>query len=307
MYNDRMSDWYDITSVCQHAGPLRESSMLNGEFVFPPELMPILKHPIVQAVSAETREAILAERIQRYLEFTVLLETKIVNPVIAGLAVDDLGLHLPEPMQDNAFKLATEEAFHAVRARELQRWVEHETSIRLPHNYAPPFMVRLADMDSRLPADDKPILRLFAVIVSETLISSILSIIPHDHRICSQVREVVGEHAIDEGRHFAYFANVLHLCWPRLTSHQQRTVGLLIPGLIMTFLEPDCEDMASILMSHGIRAGDARRAVEDSYPRTLVESDARQSARNTLRELYNNEVLADREIWNAFRQVGLVE
>src|ERR687886_110138 len=43
--------------------------------------------------------------------------------------------------------------------------------------------------------------KVFFTVVSETLISAILSDIPHDQRVVGAVRAVIADHAEDEGRH----------------------------------------------------------------------------------------------------------
>src|SRR6185295_14101103 len=63
----------------------------------------------------------------------------------------------------------------------------------------------------------------------------IFSGIPSDPRVVMAVRELVADHAEDEGRHHAYFSRLLEFTWPRLNKAQRATIGPLLPEMVLAF------------------------------------------------------------------------
>ena len=111
---------------------------------------------------------------------------------------------------------------------------------------------------------------IFFTIVSETLISAILADIPADQRVVVAVRELVADHAQDEGRHHAYFSRLLEFTWPRLNKRQRAAIGPLLPEMILAFLEPDFVAIAGNLRACGLTAEQIDEVMTESYPPAQV-------------------------------------
>ena len=107
---------------------------------------------------------------------------------------------------------------------------------------------------------------IFFTIVSETLISSILSGIPSDPRVVTAVRELVADHAQDEGVHHAYFSRLLEFTWPRLNKAHKAIIGPLLPEMVLAFLEPDFVAIAGNLRACGLTAEQIDQVMTESYP-----------------------------------------
>ncbi len=116
---------------------------------------------------------------------------------------------------------------------------------------------------------------IFFTIVSETLISAILSGIPSDPRVVTAVRELVADHAQDEGRHHAYFSRLLEFTWPRLSKAQRALIGPLLPEMILAFLEPDFVAIAGNLRACGLTAEQIDQVMTESYPPATVSAGIR--------------------------------
>ena len=93
---------------------------------FPPELVPVAQHALVQELGADTVDRVLIQQLHTYLEFTSELEHGAVNPVAAMISRRRSGFDLPETMIEDAYKIYTDEAWHAQFSDDLGRQVAVE-------------------------------------------------------------------------------------------------------------------------------------------------------------------------------------
>jgi hypothetical protein len=138
------------------------------------------------------------------------------------------------------------------------------------------------------------------------LISATLAQIPRDAQVVSVVREVVNDHAEDEGRHHAYFASLLHALWPRLTPKQQGIIGPLLPEFIFAFLSPDYGALRYELASYGLKDATIERIFAEAYPPNLTVQSTRLAAKATLRHFEQNGVFEEPHTREAFLASGLI-
>jgi hypothetical protein len=242
----------------------------------------------------------------RYLDFTAYLEHRVVNIVASRVALGETGFDLPRDMRHDAYKLYCDEAYHALFSADLKRQVEAATGIVSAPPHMPRPLRRLKAIQSASPHEMRALIKLFFVIVSETLISATLIQIPRDGRVVSAVREMVADHAEDEGRHHAYFASLLELIWPRMSCRQQATIGPLLPELILAFLEPDRAAIRSEVARCGLEPDVVRQIVDETYPAHLVQANARSMAKATIRLFERNGVLEHSRTQESFQAAGLI-
>lgn len=250
---------------------------------FPPELVPAAQHALVQELGAETTDRILIRQLHTYLEFTSELEQGAVNPVAAMISRRRSGFDLPETMIEDAYKIYTDEAWHAQFSDDLQRQVASATGVGPSVFEEPNFFRKLKGFQLDLVPDERRLVMIFFTIVSETLISAILSDIPQDRRVVTAVRELVADHALDEGRHHTYFSRLLEYTWPRLNKAQRALVGPLLPEMIHAFLEPDFVAIAGNLRACGLTAEQTDQVMTESYPSATVRAGIRASSKATIR------------------------
>jgi hypothetical protein len=106
------------------------------------------------------------------------------------------------------------------------------------------------------------------------------------------VRNVVRDHALDEALHHAYFADVLHVIWPQLTSRQKDLVGRLFPRFMLAFLRPDLTVHRRWLNAVGFNDAEADQIIGDTYPTDQILTGIRAMAHPTI---------------NHFRQAGVLD
>jgi P-aminobenzoate N-oxygenase AurF len=193
------------------------------------------------------------------------------------------GFDLPETMVEDAYKIYTDEAWHAQFSDDLQRQVAVKTGIGPSVFEEPNFFRKLNAFQRDLGPDEQRLVMIFFTIISETLISAILSGIPSDPRVVMAVRELVADHAQDEGRHHAYFSRLLEFTWPRLNKAQRALIGPLLPEMVLAFLEPDFVAIAGNLRACGLTAEQIDQVMTESYPLENVRAGIRSASRQTIR------------------------
>jgi hypothetical protein len=299
-YRSRFDDWDRRSWV--RAKPRRQSAFAAELEYFSPELFLPLRHPSVVAAPAEVRRALLVHALYEYLEFTVRLETGPVNEVCLLLRSSGFLPWLPAQMLDDALRIYTDEAGHAEMSQSLLSDVQRETGIR-PLGTQPRFLGELERLCEAEHVTLRPLVRLFFVIVSETLITGTLTKLPTDRRVQRVVREVAADHAADEGRHHSYFRQLFGYVWPRLAEEQRARLGPLLPEMILSFLGPDEASLAATLAAVGYFPDPQRLAAE-----VVALPAARQrvldGAHPTLRMLRAGGVFADPAIATAFQARG---
>ncbi len=304
-YHSRFGAWYERATV--RTGQRRVLAAETGDCVFfPPELLPIATHPLVAGLGPAAARDIGVRRLHDYLQFTVELEATTVVPVASAIARGRSGLELPAQMCADAFKIATDEAWHAQFSYDLMAQLAEATSIEPRGAADPAFMVRLARIREQVPADLLPACELLVAVVSETLISRILSDLPHERRLPRAVREVVADHAYDEGKHHAYFRSLLQFLWPVLDGDQRRRLGPLLPGLIAAFLEPDYQAQGQALRAAGLSAAQAEQVLAECYPRQQVTQTVASAARSTVDYFAEAGALDDGGTRDSFAEAGLL-
>ena len=292
-YSSKFSSWHSRASV--RAKPRRqlEEEVPADHLYFPPELVPVAQHAIVQDLGPDTVERVLIQQLHTYLEFTSELEQGAVNPVTALISRRRSGFDLPETMIEDAYKIYTDEAWHAQFSDDLGRQVAVKTGVGPSVFEEPNFFRKLNGFKQDLTSDEQRLVMIFFTIVSETLISAILSGIPNDARVVSAVREVVADHAQDEGRHHAYFSRLLEYTWPRLNKAQRALIGPLLPEMILAFLEPDFVAVAGNLRACGLTAEQIDQVMTESYPPAMISAGIRSDSRATIKHFERVGILED--------------
>jgi P-aminobenzoate N-oxygenase AurF len=304
-YNSMFQRWNERASVRTKPARVLDAGGTDQPY-FSPELVPLLSHPLVAGVPQQVRWRILVQRLYQYLHFTTELEALAVIPVAAKISRGRAGLALPEAMRHDAFKIVTDEAWHAQFSFDLMRQVQAETGVNPHLPELPQFVDRLDAIHRRLEPDLRGLENLIFSIVSETLISTILAELPRDDRLPAGVREMVQDHAEDEGRHHAYFRSLLTYLWPALGQDQRERLGPGLPEVIFAFLEPDYGALRRVLAEAQLSAAEVEQVLAESYPRESVVADIATAAKAPVRYFSEMGALADGRTYDAFATAGLI-
>jgi hypothetical protein len=202
-------------------------------------------------------------------------------------------------MKDDALKIYVDEGGHAEMSHALTVAAEQATGVK-PLKIEPAFLKTLDQLVSREEPEFHSMIKLFFVIISETLITGTLLNLPRDERVQGAVRDLAADHANDEGRHHAYFRQVFEYVWSRLPQETRIKIGTLLPDMILAFLNPDTQSMTKMLEQFP-----ETFSLPGKIVREIVDSEAtingiKKAASPTLKMLRDNQVFTYPEILSAF-------
>lgn len=306
-YRSAFGKWDDRASVrIKPSRHFTDGQAGPQQLYFPPELVPAASHPLLaETAGSPGVNEFLVQQLYSYLSFTVDLEMSAVVPVTSDISLGRSGLDLPARMRMDAFKISTDEAWHAQFSYDLICQIESTTGVRALSNHEPSFLRRLGEIKSGLDSDGQAMSGLLFAVVSETLVSALLSDLPKDRRLPAAVREVVADHAEDEGRHHAYFKSLLYHLWPALNTRQRRVAGALVPRLIAAFLEPDYAHLARGLFACGLTTDQVAQTLEESYPDSEVQRRIRNGSVSTVRYFTDIGALDESETRDHFEEATI--
>jgi hypothetical protein len=304
-YASKFGNWENRASV-RNKPPriLMESS--PATVFFPPEAVPAVSDPLVAQRGPAVAQRLLVHSLYQYLHFTTVLEQVAVLPVTARISLDRAGVPaLPAAMRADAFKITTDEAWHAQSSHDFTERVVVVTGVPASAVVEPRFARLLARHRDGFDLADRALVDLVFAVVSETLVTSLLADLPFDRRLPEPVRALVADHAADEGRHHSYFRAFLRCLWPQLTGAQRRLIGPRVPEFVEVFLHPDLGAVRAALTASGFTAAESDTIVRRSYPPGSPVFDIASAARATVRAFREVGALEDPSTREAFLAAGL--
>ncbi|MEU5050277.1 diiron oxygenase [Streptomyces sp. NPDC021096] len=255
----------------------------RGQLFFPPALVPYLDHPLVRALPADRRRALLARHLYHYLGFTAQFETRVVNRATDRIAGGRSGLRASTATRLDAYRIYVDEGYHSLYSLDVIDQVSRASGIPpAPYDFGP-FLARLDAVGERALPDEGPLAQLLQVVVFETLITSILNDVPKDAGVLTVVRDIVRDHARDEGWHHAFFSALFRELWAQQPAPLRARVARCLPGLIRSSLLPDLRPVRASLAAAGLGPAAVADVVADSYPARRVDEDVRRASRHAVR------------------------
>lgn len=302
-YRSRFDRWDERASVRSSPAPQLEQPPRLA--LFPRRLFPVVDHPVVTARGGDVADRLLTQRLHIFLEFTVELELSVVNPICAQASRRRLGFDLPARMAADAFAIYTDEAWHAQTSSCVSRQVAARTGVQPVELGSHAFSRRLAAQRHAAPELAR-LLTLSAAIVSESLISAILTDLPRDPTVSPAVRGLVAEHAADEGIHRAYFTQLLECIWSQLDQRSRTQLAQCLPPMFAAFLSPDLEATATLLFDAGLTANEVATVVSDVHTQTRTTREIHHASRSAIESFRRVGVLDQPGAVEAFAAGGLV-
>lgn len=276
------ADWYESAGV--RGGPRRmlQEDREAGLKVFPEHLVPHLHHEGLAGLGADTRQALLTQHFYQYMLFTSHLETKVVNRGAAMVAHGETDVDLGPGARLDAFKIYSDEAYHALFSLDVVQQVEKTTAVPvLPYDFAPR-MARLDRTGLEFLPDHGSLAHILQVVAFETVVTRMLARIPRDETVFRVVREVVGDHVRDEVHHHAYFTRYFKELWASLSPATRVKVACAMPHFVDDCLRPDLDPVRSALRTAGVSADLAEEVLRDCYREEVLAAGVRDAGRHTL-------------------------
>jgi hypothetical protein len=264
----------------------------------------LFQHKEVSNADAVTKRELLILHLFNYLEFTVWLEMGPVNEVCDMLRRNSFLPWLPTQMKDDAFKIYVDEGGHAEMSHSLTKAVEETTNIKAV-KIEPVFLSILDNMVKNEEPEFVSMIKLFFVIISETLITGTLVDLPKDVTVQKAVQDLAADHASDEGRHHAYFRQVFEYVWPRMPRELKLKIGVLLPDMILAFLAPDKRALVKILEVFPDKFATPGRIVDEITESSQTKQGILESALPTLTIFKHNNLFDEIPIKNTFVEKNL--
>lgn len=303
-YESVLKKWYQESSVRAKERRILPAEEALSDIYYPPELAPVVLHPLVRAKGETLCRTLLIQHLYLYLDSIELLEHAVVNRVVFALARRQSSIAIPTEMRLDAYKIYTDEAYHMLFSADLIEQIKAQTGIA-SITRTPPFAHYLAFLEESESPEMRELIVTFLSIITETMISSILCEIPKDKRVVQTVRDLVMDHAIDEGRHNAFFGDLFSRLWPSLSDTQRAHIGPLLPSLIAEFCRPNLEAITAILAAARFSKNEIDQILAESYPTEDLSKSAKQAACGTVRMFQRFGVLEDAKTRDAFLARGL--
>ncbi|HEU4509530.1 MAG TPA: AarF/UbiB family protein [Pyrinomonadaceae bacterium] len=301
-YESQFVKWDELAYIRKKS---RRATQFDRDLYFYPQaLATLFAHPKVLRSPEHIRRELLVLHLYNFLEFTVRLELGPVNEVNKLLCDEDFLPWLPSQMRDDAFKIYIDEGAHAEMCHRLMGAVQEHTNVKRLR-LTPAFLRTLEDLVASEEPEYRPFIKLFFVIISETLITGSLVKLPKDESVQKAVRDLANDHATDEGRHHAYFRKVFEYVWPRLPRETKRKVGTLLPDMMLAFLQPDKAGLTRMLELFPEEFPSPAQIVEEVVDYNSIRNGILTSASPTLKMFRENRVFEDPVIDRAFDRLRL--
>jgi hypothetical protein len=234
------------------------------------------------------------------------VETRIVNRAAEMIATNRSGLDLPVPVRLDAFKIYCDEGYHALYSYDLADQIAAVTGIPIPDCDYGGLVTRLEETGARLLPGEPRLVALLQVVVFETLITAVLNELPNDTSVITTVRDLMRDHARDEGRHHRFFTAFLHELWAQLDPSLRRPVALMLPAFIRACLLWDIDPVRTSLTLAGLDGPTADQVVHDCYRGEQGITRIQEICQATLRACQSAGVLDVPGARDEFAAYGLI-
>lgn len=278
-----LDSWYESAGVRGGVRRLLHDESDAGKVFFPERLVPHLAHEAVAALPAERRRELAVRHLYQFLLSTTHLETRVVNRGAELIANGRCGIPLAARTRLDAFKVYCDEGYHSLYSLDLADQVEAATGIAIPRWDYGGFVARLGDAAARTLPGHPALAPLLQTVVFETLVTSILNEVPPDPGVVTTVRDLVRDHAKDEGRHHRFFTAFFHELWHGLDAGARSAVALALPALLKSCLVWDFAPVHASLRLAGLDAATAAAVVDDCARGEAGDRRVREISRASLR------------------------
>lgn len=259
--------WYEEAGV--RSGPRRVCGEDLDKKFFPDHLVPHLGHPLVRDAPDPLRRYLSAQHLYQWLNFTAKFEIAVVVRATQRIADGRIALPLTRELRRDAMRICVDENYHALYSVDVVDLIEDNTGVSaIPYDFMP-FLSHLDGIADAYP-EHRELVQLLQVVVFETLITSLIEDVPKDLEVMSVVRETVRDHAEDERRHHAFFAQFFKELWAWLEQSDREIASQLLPDVIIRSLQPATRSAQAALGAVGFPKAQIDQIIAESYDHPFV-------------------------------------
>lgn len=304
-----LSDWNTRASVRtsphDYRLPDNVQEQLETRHWFPPTFLPYLAHPAIEAAGRSMLHRLTARHLVHFLDYTTLLEHRIVNRAVETIVHEELPVAVPAPMKTAALQLYTDEGYHALFSSQVAEQIASLYAIT-GRPVMPGRITRMNLLIARTGQEHQPLARFLLGFVSETIIARELLDVCRDSLV-SGVNDMLRDHLTDEARHSRYFTEVFHYLWLHLDPRQRTFTATTLLDILEIFFEVDEHWLKESLCGAGI----ANTTVMDILGTMTTAQAIRQRARSgslaTISALKKAGFFAEPQNQTLFARAGLID
>ena len=304
-----LGDWNTRASVRTSAHdyrlPADIAQQLETRHWFPPAFLPYLAHPAIEAAGRSVVHRLTASHLVHFLDYTTLLEHRIVNRAVEVIVHGELPVDLLPSMKTAALQLYTDEGYHAL--------FSHQVAEQIAGFYAitgrpvmPRRITRMDGLIARTPQEQRPLTWFLLGFVSETIIARELLDVCRDSLV-SGVNDMLRDHLTDEARHSRYFTEVFHYLWLHLGARQRTFAAATLLEILGIFFEIDEPWLRQSLYNAGIADSVVTEILGKLVTVQATRSRARAGSVATLNALKKAGFFTEPQNQILFARAGLID
>jgi len=240
-----------------------------------------------------------------FLDYTTLLEHRIVNRAVETIIHGELPAYVPQRMKTAALQLYTDESYHALFSNQLAEQISglHGIANRpaMPRRIA-----RLNALIARTHEKHRALAWFLLGFVSETIIARELLDACRE-TLVSCVNDMLRDHLADEARHSRYFSEVFHYLWITLNGRQRLFTARTLLEIIETFFEADERWLHQSLFGAGIADSAINEILAGMTDAQTTRQRTRAGAAPTLDALDKAGFFASPNNRKLFAKAGLID
>ena len=233
--------------------------------------LPLLRRPEVAALPSRDRRFLKAQALYFWKNQIALLETEVTGALAAQLANKAGQVPLPWSARQVALTIDVDERYHAYVERDFILQLAAASGIPVSAIGASPALVTAVELArAATPEEHRVDLDVVLLCLIENTITAELFGLHKENPPAGPFYDSIAEHLADEGRHAAFFRQLLAYYWPALDEHARRSIGNALPAFFEANLcrpAPEAIRCASAWLTDlGLSAGAARELAAASFP-----------------------------------------
>lgn len=242
-YQKYFKNWDQFAAVRTKPNTYRTTTdgfdqALRDKRWFLPAGVPVLMHPLLKNITQSQEQYLLGRFLLQFLEYGTVLEHEFVNTILAELALGEAGIPLADQMRVDAFKIYTDEAYHACFNMEATQQIRNYIGLSMADAW-PLQNTRLMGLLKLIP-DNKSkesfLIRFGIAAISETVAAKELSETMQGI-VIDPIYDLFVDHAEDEKKHCMYFSTLIEVVWNYLSADEKRFLGINFPKILKAFVD----------------------------------------------------------------------
>lgn len=278
---------------------------VNKKNWFPPAMLAYMQHPYFKSANPDSIRKLLARHLIYFLDYTTILEHKIVNRAVETIVHEALGIKTPTEMRAAGLQLYTDEGYHAFFSNQLAEQVAKRYTYTRPDSF-PSRIGALLNLVDSVDANNADLAYFLEGFVSETIIAKELSSLTSDQLI-TPVYMMFRDHLYDEAKHCRFFTRAFIYFLQRMTDAQKYFAALTLPKIIKIYFKTDILWLEKSLLGVGVPMGVTTEILEGINDRKISSKTIQGSAAATISAIKKSGAFEDKRYKEIFIAEGIID